>query len=340
MNPEDKQKLDQLITDASDIISCTNDSDILPLLGDGILQHFIEAIVKPKLNRNQNIYDYLLENKRRLQLLALIRLSIQHNYSIKGKVESQDVFVSPNEYQWFDDGVMFLQGKERFAGLIGLYQGGRVKFGIAKRDIRGGDQVGPDALEFVDIDDMAERSRQPRVPKDLVQLDDRICQLEQMLARHENKEAEYQQYFTDNAWIFGAQYKQIDSHLNLDDERIPDFTGVRVKDSARDIIEIKPPYLPLFTSTGSFRAEFHNAWNKAERYLDFAHTEADYLYRQKGLHFDNPKCFLVAGVDLTDPLLKEIRRKERMNPLITILTYNDVLAMARSTACLVKSLKG
>jgi len=338
MNPEDKQRLDQLITDASDIISCTNDADIPYLLGDGILQHFLEAIAKPKSNRNQSIYDYLLENKRRLQLLAGIRLLIQRKYSIKGKAGGQDVFVSPSEHQWFDDGVMFFQGEERFAGLFGLYQGGRVKFGIVKREIRGG-KVGPDDLEFVDIDDMDERLRQLPEPKDPTPLDAKINQLEQMLAQHENEEAEYQRYFTNNAWVFGAQYKQIDSHLNLDDKRIPDFTGVRVKDSARDIIEIKPPYLPLFSSTGSFRAEFNNAWNKAERYLDFAQTEADYLKRQKGLFFDNPRCYLVAGFNLAEPFLKEIKRKERMNPLITFLTYNDVLAMARNTVLFVKSWK-
>lgn len=340
MNPKDKHKLDQLITKASDIISCANDDDIPSFIGDGILQHLIEAIVKPKLSRDQSIYDYLLENKRRLQLLALIRLSIQHNYSIKGKVGFQDVFVSPNEHQWFDDGVMFFQGKERFAGLIGLYQGGRVKFGIVKRDIRGGDKIGPDDLQFVDVDEMTKRFRQPRVPKDLTQLDARIVELEQMLARREKRESKYQRYFSDNFWVFGAQYKQIDSHLNLDDEKIPDFTGVRIKDLARDIIEIKPPFLPLFSSSGSFRAEFNNAWNKAEQYLDFAQTEADYLYRQKGLIFDNPRCYLVAGFNLAESLRKKIKRKEHMNPLITFLTYNDVLSIARSTVGFVKLLKG
>lgn len=137
----------------------------------------------------------------------------------------------------------------------------------------------------------------------------------------------------------GAQYARIDSHKTFNDDNIPDFTGVRVRDAARDIIEIKPPFLPLFKENNCFRAEFNNAWDQGERYLDFARNDSDYLKRQKGLFFDNPKCYLIAGYNLNDEQFKELRRKERMNPAITTLTYNDVLAMAHSTVAFVKALK-
>ena len=76
----------------------------------------------------------------------------------------------------------------------------------------------------------------------------------------------------------------------LNDKNIPDFTGVRIHDSYRDIIEVKPPFTKMFRNDGNLNSDFNDAWNQAERYLDFARTERDYLQR-KGLRFDNPRCF-------------------------------------------------
>jgi hypothetical protein len=340
MNQADKKRFDGLILEAAEIIKFTDDSNISELLGDGIMQSFLEAIAEPKSNKDQTIYDFLLENKQRLQLLALLRLAIHNNYSIRGKVGHHDVFVSPNHIQWYDDGVMFLQGQEQFAGLIGLYQDGRVKFGIANRDIRGGENFGPEAIDFVDVDEMKERSNQPSVPSHTSELDKAIARLSELLNSGEDREAVYQEYFCNHPWVFGAQYSRIDSHRAFDDANIPDFTGLRVRDSARDIIEIKSPFLPLFTEDNIFRSEFNSAWNQSERYLDFARLETEYLRRQKGLYFDNPKCYLLIGYQLSDAQIMDVRRKERMNPAITILTYDDLLAMAKSTVSFVKALKG
>jgi hypothetical protein len=340
MKESDKERLDFFLLEAAKIIRQLRDMDVPELLGDGILDTLLKAIAEPKTNRGQTIYEYLLANKHRLQLLAVLRLAIHRNYSIKGKVRNTDVWVSPNHIQWYDNGVMFLQGGSQFEGLIGLYEAGRVKFGVAKRDIMGGENIGPDDLEFIDVEELEQRSRQPSVPRSTGELENAINELQLLLQQKENDESVYQDYISKHPWVLGAQYRRVDSHVTLDDENIPDFTGVRVRDSARDIIEIKSPFLPLFKgATKSFRAEFHNAWSQAERYLDFTRQEAEYLKRQKGLFFDNPKCYLILGHDLTDDQLKEIRRKERMNPTITILTYKDLLAMARSTVNFVKALK-
>lgn len=339
MKKKRKKRLDEVLHEAIKIIESSDDKDIPNLLGDGILQSLLEAIAYPKSNQEQTIYDYLLENKHKLQLLAHIRLAIHRNYAIKGKLREADVFVSPWHIQWFNDGVMFLQGGKQFEGLIGLYQNGRVKFGIAKREIKGGEKIGPDDLEFVDVEEMGERYSQPSIPKSFKDLDKAISDLEELFKNEENDESEYQNYFMKNHWVFGAKYKLIESHKTFNDDNIPDFTGIRVRDSARDIIEIKPPFLPLFTQHNHFRAEFNAAWNQAERYLDFARQEADYLKRQKHLIFENPKCYLLAGYNLSEKQIKEIRRKERMNYAITILTYNDLLVMAKSTVEFVKNLK-
>jgi len=191
MKENTKKRLDAAFTEAIKIIQSSKDADIPILLGDGIMHSLLEAIAQPKSKKEQSIYDYLLENKNRLQLLALIRLAINNNYSIKGKVQETDVFVSPQHIQWYEDGVMFVQGEKRFEGLIGLYQNGSLKFGIAKRMLLGGEKIGPDDLEFVDVEEMGERSKQPSVPKSYNALDNAIIDLETLLKNKDNDESNY-----------------------------------------------------------------------------------------------------------------------------------------------------
>jgi hypothetical protein len=130
--------------------------------------------------------------------------------------------------------------------------------------------------------------------------------------------------------VLGLQYKHVQRHENLDDQNIPDFTAVRVHDSCRDIFEIKPPSMAVFRADGEFTAEFNTSWNQAERYLNFAREEADYLYR-KGLLFDNPKCTLVCGYNLNKDDLRKVRIKERMNPALHFMTFNDLMTFMEST---------
>ena len=329
-----------LLQKASEIIQEVSDVEAAKILGDGAIDLLLRSILKPKKDfPNISIYDYLLHNKYRATLVASLRHAITHNYSIKATVEGHPAFVSPDFHQWFQDGVMFLQGKEQFRGLIGLYQDGEVKFAIAARDVRGGEQLGPDDFIFIPIEEAKERSKRIK-PENLDSLDAAVKQLEYLLENRINDESKYQSLLEENPWMLGAEYKAIHSHRVLDDKNIPDFTGVRVHDKYRDIIEIKPPFLTLFrNSNGEFASDFNTAWNQAERYINFALTESDYL-RRKGLSFENPKCYLLIGYALTDEQRKKIVVKERMNPSIRVLTYEDFLTYAKATIQFVKNLKG
>lgn len=329
-----------LLQKASEIIQEVSDAEAAKILGDGVLDLLLRSILKQKKDFPEiSIYDYLLQNKHRATLVALLRHAIMHNYSIKGTVEGKPVFVSPDFHQWFKDGVMFLQGEKRFEGLIGLYQDGEVKFAIAARDAREGEQLGPDDFIFISIEEMEERFK--RIPpKSFGSLDAAVKQLESLLENENNDESKYQSLLEENPWMLGAEYEAIHSHRALDDKNIPDFTGVRVHDKYRDIIEIKPPFLTLFrNSDGEFNSNFNEAWNQAERYISFTLTESDYL-RRKGLMFENPKCYLLIGYKLTDDQRKKIVVKERMNPSIRVRTYEDFLTYAKATIQFVKNLKG
>ncbi len=329
-----------LLQKASEIIQEVSDVEATEILGDGVLDLFLRSILKPRKDFPElSIYDYLLQNKHRATLVALLRHAITHNYSIKGVVEGHPTFVSPDFHQWFQDGVMFMQGGEKFEGLMGLYQDGEVKFAIAARVIRGGEQCGPDDFIFISIEEAKERSKRIK-PQSLDSFDAAVKRLEFLLENRSNDESEYQSLLEENPWMLGAEYEAIHSHQALDDENIPDFTGVRVHDKYRDIIEIKPPFLALFRkSDGEFRSDFNTAWNQAERYINFALTESDYL-RRKGLMFENPKCYLLIGYALTDEQRKKIVVKERMNPSIRVRTYEDFLTYAKSTIQFVKTISG
>jgi hypothetical protein len=170
------------------------------------------------------------------------------------------------------------------------------------------------------------------------ELEKPLIEIKELLNSQNNKESNYHKWLQKYYWIFGFDYKLIESHKNLDDKRIPDFTGIRVYDDFRDIFEIKPPFIPLFQKDGEFTSEFNKAWNQVEEYLNCA-IEDKYSLRRKGLNFDNPKCYLILGYDLSENQIKKIRTKARVNPAINFRTYDDLIAWAENTINFVKKHK-
>ncbi|MEZ5328508.1 MAG: DUF4263 domain-containing protein [Verrucomicrobiales bacterium] len=111
--------------------------------------------------------------------------------------------------------------------------------------------------------------------------------------------------------------------------KCPRFTALRHTTNATDVVELKQPFLRLFRSDGSLSATFNDAWNQAERYLDFCQRQRTYLMDQKQLRFENSRCILLIGHDLTIPQSDAIRSKESMSRLITVMTYDQLYRHAR-----------
>jgi hypothetical protein len=143
-------------------------------------------------------------------------------------------------------------------------------------------------------------------------------------------EATYQELLAAHPWIFGGLYSSITRHTRLDDENIPDFTGVRRHDGFLDIIELKQPFTPCFKNNGDFSQYFNASWQQAERYVAFVRRQHDYLRDEKGLRFENPRCWLLIGHGLTEAQERELREKSGIAQAITVLTYDQLLSMARS----------
>jgi hypothetical protein len=163
-----------------------------------------------------------------------------------------------------------------------------------------------------------------------------LADLEGLLRDRCKEEARYQELLEQYPWLLGGQHTLIERHTSLDDRNIPDFTGVRARDGACDVFEIKQPFLQCFRKDGHFSANFHAAWDQAERYLTFVRNNKDYLRSEKGLVFSNPHCFLLVGSQLSDTELRRFHEREAHNPSISVLTYEQVLRLGRALLALVE----
>jgi len=148
--------------------------------------------------------------------------------------------------------------------------------------------------------------------------------MNEYLSAEFTEESKYQELLQEHPWMFGGQYESIDRHTSLDNENVPDFTAIRCHDKYRDIIEIKQPFLKCFKAKDKFSSNFNDSWNQAERYLSFVLRHRDYLSDGKELNFENPKCILVIGYDLSKKQLKMIREKENISKSIQLYTYNHI----------------
>jgi hypothetical protein len=326
----------KLINRVSEILKEVSDDEIIEIFSDGCLNTILYSIFQS--DPKGDIYEHLLQNKTRSMIIACIYNTIVRNYAFKGFVDEKPVFVSPSFQQWYEDGVMFTQGQNPFNGLIGLYQDGKVKFAVSGVDANEGDKLSHEDLIFLSIEESKERFEKLK-PKSLDSLNKSVEKLENLLKDKVNDESVYQDLLEENPWMFGGEYESIDPHKILDDENIPDFSGLRIHDRCRDIIEIKAPFLKLFRKNGKFTSNFNEAWNQTEEYLDFAITDSDYLRRKKHLRFENPKAVLLIGQGLTDKQREKIHAKERGNPRIKVLTYENLLNYAKHTVTYIENLK-
>ena len=325
----------KLVKQLSEICRDISDEELFELFNGGSIDELLNSILNPQTVTNfKTIGDFFLANKKRAALIASLRNAIQRYYSIKSEVDGKIGYVSPSNFQWFEDGVIVLEGLQPFEGSMCLYKSDGISYAVVNRDAKKDEVLGVDDFDFIDIEKFKESFKKTK-QLSKTELQRPIDELKELLTNEERNEAKYQELFIRYPWILGLQYTQLQRHTNLDDENIPDFTGIRVSDSCRDIFEMKPPTMKVFLSDGNFSAEFNNAWNQAERYLNFAREDKDYLNRKK-LRFENPKCYLVCGYNLPDDLKQKIRIKEKLNPSIQLLTYNDILAFMENTISFIK----
>lgn len=155
-----------------------------------------------------------------------------------------------------------------------------------------------------------------------------LYKLQVLINEKSEDESSYQKLLASNAWMFGGIYASIQRHAKFDDKNIPDFTATRAADEFMDIIEVKHPFLKCFTQTG-FSSEFNDSWNQAERYVSFCIRNAAYLRSEKRMAFDQPRCILLMGLELSPEQEAEIRNKNMVSSSVKFMSYDHLLRQAK-----------
>lgn len=321
----------ELVDELTDVVDGLTDLEVGKALGDGILDNFVRAILDPaEVSEHSSIADFFLENRNRAALLAALRVGITRYYSYEVEKEGQTGYAAPSHHQWYEDAVMLLEGTDRFQGHIARYNGDTIEYMTAGREIEAGENVGPEDVEWISLEEVRKRLVETSASTE-TPLQSALGRLENMLEEEVNDENEYQELLEEAPWAFEARFKEIQRHEALDDENIPDFTGVRVKDDFHDIIEIKPPFTNYFKdTTGELNANFKDAWGQAIRYLRYAERNRRGLLEEKGLRFDSPECYLVLGYNFNDEERKKLLEWQKGNrALIHVVTYDELDRMMR-----------
>lgn len=329
-----------LLGDLTAVIEKLSDEEVRALFDSGEIEAFLKAVLDPATVKNYRNYgEFFLANKHRAWFLAGLRMLVTLAYSFKGRSKSgAQGYVAPFHAQWYDDGVMLLEGRERFTGAIELYVKGEARYAVAARDIKPGAEIGPDDMTFVSLDQYLRARHSGLLPGD-AGLDAPAKKLRQLLSDEVDAEAKYQELLEAYPWIMGILYRKFGRHTILDNKNIPDFTGVRVADGHRDLFELKSPFLRLTRENGEWSSAFYDAWQQAEDRIDFVERESAYLYREKGLTFENPKCHLILGYGLDNETEKRLYAKARSNPKILVHTYDHLLSYVESTILTVRTLQ-
>lgn len=165
-------------------------------------------------------------------------------------------------------------------------------------------------------------------PTPLAEMEQGLRDLRDLLDQRCERESAYQELLAAHPWMLGGHYSAVTRHQGLDDKHIPDFTATRSWDQYLDIVELKQPFLSCARNDGTLSAAFNDAWNQTIGYLAFVNRQGQYLEREKGMRFANPRAILLVGKDLDERTGKLIQEKESLTPSITVMTYDHLLALA------------
>jgi hypothetical protein len=172
---------------------------------------------------------------------------------------------------------------------------------------------------------------------------DAIEELEQLLGKDSTSESDFQKFFERNPrFLLGDNYCHLHSQIVLlseDGDLIPDFFVERPGTRFADILELKKPGAKIVSGSGrrrGFSAELTQALNQVREYRNFFENKAtrEEFYRRYGFRAYRPSVCIVIGrsweyVDHMERIQIEDEYKN-----VRVLTYDDILARAKSLALL------
>jgi hypothetical protein len=130
MSDEASQKAREQLLAAIALIEQLPDAALPRVLNDSTLGRLFESMAARSDAEKGTAYEYLMAHKEGLRLLAATHQGLSTSLPVKIGAEGKTLFLTPDANQWFDDGVMFLQGAKPWEGLLGLFRNGEVRYGI------------------------------------------------------------------------------------------------------------------------------------------------------------------------------------------------------------------
>lgn len=164
-----------------------------------------------------------------------------------------------------------------------------------------------------------------------------IKKFEDALSRRE-AEAFWQNWFSNNKWILGSEYLNILPERDIDVSNIADYL-LRSVDGFLDIVEIKKPDIPFWTSpdshgnlcpTNQLTAAITQCLNYLYR-IELQSNSVDFLERVGKTKTVKPQCMLVYGRSdgWGEKEMKALRILNSAYHQLHIITYDQLLIRAR-----------
>ena len=267
----------------------------------------------------QKIHFSTLDFERILQLLTLFSKLDLNAISNKTVAFDESIIKDSNEVY-------------KFLNLIALDPEGKDKI----REIAKNYEL----IKIGDIDNVIQR-------KKAVEFFDKILNSEDEFNKHKNAlnvgkdEDVWQRFFSNNSWILGSNFEYILNERRLDVENITDYL-LKSFDGFVDIVELKLPSAPFWTSEFVPRSELTSATMQCSRYILQTERKINDLEFNKKVQYTpivKPRITLIYGRSNSwNSSEKEAYRVLNSSyTALNIITYDHLLERSKIRVSLSKS---
>lgn len=187
-------------------------------------------------------------------------------------------------------------------------------------------------LKLGDIDDIVNRKEAVLLFEKILNNDVEFENYKTELNIGKNEEV-WQRFFSQNFWILGSDFVEILDERRIDVDNITDYL-LKSFDGFVDIIELKLPSAPVWTSECIPRSELTSALMQCSRYILQTERKIDSVEFQKkikNIPIIKPRITLIYGRsnDWTDEQKESYRVLNSSYHNLNIITYDHLLERAK-----------
>lgn len=198
--------------------------------------------------------------------------------------------------------------------------------------------IPPGEIRILDEKVSANLSKYINAAHFLEMIDSAVTKFESLLDSDKRNESTLQSYIVANPILFGTEYKRILPKHQLGSEYEMDYALERF-DGIYDLVEIESSSLPLYNTKHN---PSHHLVHAEQQVLDWQEwlEEKTFYAREKLKDITCPKGFVIIGrsSSMDEVARKKLRRRNvTFNNRIHVMTYDDLLAKAKTLAHNIRS---